>query len=145
MQLPVVLNCQPSPRVGAFYFLLHGMALGALWLAAIPAWVGAVGAAGLAASAVRCVRQWRAGAGQWRLGEGGAVELRSAADAGWLPATVGHALVWPWLLAVRLKVDDGDGKRVRGITLLRGDVDAQTWRRAAVWFRWSSPAKTDRP
>lgn len=141
MQLPIVLSVQPSPRVGAFYFLLHALALLGLYAAAISSLAAMAGAIGVVLSAARCAQTWRAGIGRLRLGERGQLEVSTFSETAWTRGRICQTLVWPWLVMIRIEVGD-DRPVPRSIILLRGDIDAATWRRVAIWLRWSPPAET---
>jgi toxin CptA len=133
------LKLRPSWRLAALLLVLHGAALGALWLLTFPLWARLSVIAALVASLVHALRD-RAlllgGAAVVELdcGEDGALGFvqrdGTCLDAEVLPASAVHAG------AVLLRVRAAGERRARSIVVLADSLEPEDFRLLRVWLRW---------
>ena len=134
--MPLLVLCpRPSSSLRIAQVVLHGLLLGAVFLAALPWWLSVLLGIGLGLSVWRvwhqvlpvCGVQWGAD-GQWQL------ELRNGE---WVGARLNAKRSRSWLGWVYLDYHTEDGRRV-GLTLAADSLTADEFRRLRARLKMES-------
>ena len=133
------IELKPSRRLGLLLAGMTGLALVALWAAALPVWLQAALSALLVAAAALSVRRARPALRLRQRADGG---LQAQAGAGeWRDVVVlDDSFVSPALIVLRYRME---GKRPRALSLLPDSADAEDLRRLRVSLRWASRTRSD--
>lgn len=129
---------QPSKLLQRAILLLHGVAIAALWLAALPDWLRGLATAGLLASAFWYRRQYGTAAPRQvtrlSIDDEGECTISTKDGADYTGRVLGSSLVTPLLSVVRIRAHNR--RFTRSVVLLPDVTSDEEYRRLRVHLRW---------